>query len=101
MKPLSKNINCYHIRIEELSREGTGEVRTLQFDMQDREDMFSIVENLKKGSGLDEQSATQVGVALRLLGPVMMGNRKHSLFVDFMPHFKNFMVNLKKTLKNK
>ena len=100
MKSLTKNINCYQITIEKLSGEGTGNSKTLQFDIQDREDMFSIVDHLKKSSGLDNQSSTQLGVALRLLGPVMMGNRKHPLLIDFMPHFKNFMINLKKTLKN-
>jgi len=30
---------------------------------------------------------------------LMMQDRKHPLFVDFMPHFRNFMQNLKKTLK--
>lgn len=71
----------------------------LQFEVEDREDMFTIVEKLKQDSGLDELDATKVGVALRLLGPVMMQNRKHPLFADFMPHFKDFMVNLKKTME--
>ncbi|WP_368483152.1 DUF3861 family protein [Shewanella sp. UCD-KL21] len=28
-----------------------------------------------------------------------MQNRKHPLFLDFMPHFKTFMNNLKSTVK--
>ncbi|WP_241033796.1 DUF3861 domain-containing protein [Vibrio maerlii] len=78
---------------------GVDAPKTLEFDYQDREDLFNVVENLKKGSGLEPETATKVAVALRLLGPVMMKDRKHPLFVDFMPHFKKFMQNLKSTVK--
>jgi len=99
MNPKIRKDNCYRITIEEVnSEQETG--KTLQIEFQDREDMFKVVENLKKGSGLEESLATKVGVALRLLGPVMMQNRKHPLFIDFMPHFKTFMQNLKSTVKN-
>jgi hypothetical protein len=96
-----KNTNCYRIVIEDMNTESDDNPGTLQLEVQDREDIFAIVDTLKKGSGLDEQSATQVGIALRLLGPAMMQNREHPLFVDFMPHFKDFMVNMKKTMKNR
>ena len=75
--------------------------QTLVFEFQDREDVFNIVGNLKQKSGLEPEVATKVGVALRLLGPVMMQNRKHELFADFMPHFKTFMQNLKSKVKGK
>ncbi|MBD1577892.1 DUF3861 domain-containing protein [Vibrio sp. S11_S32] len=88
----------YRITIEEIGTEQES-AQTLQFEYQDREDLFMVVDKLKQGSGLEPETATKVGVALRLLGPVMMQNRKHSLFADFMPHFKNFMQNLKSTVK--
>lgn len=88
----------YRVTIEEMNTESET-VRTLAFEHQDREDLFNVVEQLKLGSGLDEALATKVAVALRLLGPVMMQNRKHPLFEDFMPHFKRFMHNLKSTVK--
>lgn len=90
--------NCYRITVEQVNPESAG-VKSLQFDFQDREDLFNIVEQLKQSSGLEQAAATKVGLALRLLGPVMMQNRKHPLFVDFMPHFKNFMHNLKSKVK--
>jgi hypothetical protein len=99
---MTKNIkqdNCYRITIEEVNSEQEAG-QTLQFEFQDREDLFNVVDSLKKGSGLEESLATKIAVALRLLGPVMMQNRKHALFVDFMPHFKTFMHNLKSTVKN-
>ncbi|WP_392340128.1 DUF3861 domain-containing protein [Moritella marina] len=95
----AKKANCYRVTIEEMnSVHIPGE--TLQFEFQDREDLFKIIEHLKQGSGLEESTATKVGIALRLLGPVMMANHKHALFVDFMPHFKAFMHSLKNTVKN-
>ncbi|MFC3185938.1 DUF3861 domain-containing protein [Shewanella intestini] len=89
--------NRYKITIEEITVNQQG--RSMAFEVQDREDIFNVVENLKQRSGLDEQLATKLGVSLRLLGPIMMHNRKHPLFADFMPHFKNFMQNLKNTVK--
>ncbi|MGF1689183.1 DUF3861 domain-containing protein [Photobacterium japonica] len=95
--PAKKRGHEYRITIEEV---GIEEEKTLTFMVQDREDMLEIVEKLKQGSGLDANDATRVGVALRLLGPVMMADRKHPLFVNFMPHFRDFMQNIKATVKS-
>ncbi|MGI9949164.1 DUF3861 domain-containing protein [Vibrio hyugaensis] len=91
--------NCYRITIEKVNVEEGREAKSLSFEVQDREDMLNIVEKINQGSGLEPTDATRVGVALRLLGPVMMKDRKHSLFADFMPHFRNFMQNMKSTVK--
>ncbi|WP_086967560.1 DUF3861 domain-containing protein [Vibrio coralliirubri] len=91
--------NNYRITIEEVSVKEDRELQTMQFEIEDRENMFAIVEKIKQDSGLDEQSAARLGVSIRLLGPLMMQDRKHPLFVNFMPHFRDFMQNLKKTLK--
>ncbi len=89
----------YRITVEEIGNE-EGNTQPLQFEYQDREDLFNLVDKLKKGSGLEPETATKVALALRLLGPVMMRDRKHPLFVDFMPHYKNFIQNLKSTVKS-
>ncbi|MCR9943114.1 DUF3861 domain-containing protein [Vibrio owensii] len=91
--------NHYRITIEEVSVEEGREAKSLSFEVQDREDMLNIVDKIGQGSGLEPADATRVGVALRLLGPVMMKDRKHPLFADFMPHFRNFMQNMKSTVK--
>lgn len=88
--------NQYRVTIEEINTE---EPRKLVFDYQDREELFNTVKNLKQGSGLDPDTAIKVSVALRILGPLMIQNRKHELFIDFMPHFKSFMQKLKRTVK--
>ncbi|MEJ6077038.1 DUF3861 domain-containing protein [Vibrio sp. 1-Bac 57] len=99
MIPKSKKGNSYKITVEEIDSE-TDECQKLQFEFEDREDLFNLVENLKKGSGLEASDVPKVAVALRLLGPVMMQQRKHALFADFMPHFKAFMQHLKNTVKD-
>lgn len=93
-----KQPHNYRITIE---RTNEGNEQAMQFEIQDREDMFAIVEAIKQGSGLNENNSTRLGVALRLLGPMMMQDRKHPLFVDFFPHFKTFINNLKSKLRNK
>lgn len=99
MKAEVKKDNCYRITIEEVGSDQPS-VKTLLFEFQDREDLFKVVDSLKNGSGLENSLAIRVAVALRLLGPVMMLNRKHALFTDFMPHFKKFMQHIKCTMKN-
>lgn len=91
--------NQYRITVEQINSDNEA-AQPLQFEFQDREDLFKLVDNLKKGSGLPESEATKLSVGLRLLGPLMMQNRKHPLFIDFMPHFKTFMQNLKTTIKS-
>ncbi|WP_063664128.1 DUF3861 domain-containing protein [Aliivibrio fischeri] len=100
MIPKIRKDKCYRVTIEEITPEQEV-AQTLAFEFEDREDVFNIVNNVKQKSGLEPEVATRVGVALRLLGPVMMANRKHELFADFMPHFKTFMQNLKNKVKGK
>ncbi|OLQ93598.1 hypothetical protein BIY22_01145 [Vibrio panuliri] len=90
----------YRVTIEEISPANES-VQRLEFEHQDREDLFNTVEKIKLGTDLEPQTATKVAVALRLIGPVMMENRKHPLFSDLMPHFKSFMHNLKTSVKSK
>ncbi|WP_153915964.1 DUF3861 domain-containing protein [Shewanella sp. TC10] len=100
MNTIIRKGHSYRITVEEINLPEQQTGKTLDFELQDREDLFNVVNNLQKGSGLEPSLATKVAVAIRLLGPVMMENRKHPLFVEFMPHFKSFMHNLKSTVKS-
>ncbi|MCL1092836.1 DUF3861 domain-containing protein [Shewanella kaireitica] len=97
----SNKNNSYRITVEELIAEADKPARTIEFEFEDREDLFQLVDNLKRASGLQPTFAVRLAVALRLLGPMMVQQRKHPLFVDFMPHFKTFMLQLKNTIKSK
>ncbi|MFC1236510.1 DUF3861 domain-containing protein [Vibrio sp. F74] len=99
MIPKIRKDRCYRITVEEVNSDHET-IETLQLELEDRENLFKVVETLKKSSGLEENEATKIGVALRLLGPVMIKNGKHPLFVNFRPHFKTFMQDLKSTVKS-
>ncbi|ARD22919.1 DUF3861 domain-containing protein [Shewanella japonica] len=99
MNTILRKGHQYRITIEEINLADNQTGQTLDFEFQDREDVLNVVEKLQKGSGLEPQEATKVALGLRLLGPIMMQNRKHQLFAEFMPHFKNFMHHLKSTVK--
>ncbi|CAH0529678.1 DUF3861 domain-containing protein [Vibrio hippocampi] len=99
MNKIIRKDHTYRITIEEQVTGGE-QGRSVELEFSDREDLLNVIEKMKTGSGLETQTATRVGLALRLLGPVLMENRKHPLFVDFMPHFKQFMQNLKSHIKN-
>ncbi len=94
-----KKENDYRITIEEVTQNIENK-KNVTLNFEDRENLFSIIDNINQYSGLEKEDATRLAIAIRLLGPVMMKDRKHPLFVDFMPHFKNFMQNLKTTVKN-
>ncbi|WP_285162943.1 DUF3861 domain-containing protein [Shewanella goraebulensis] len=100
MSTIIRKGHSYRITVEEINLPESQVGRTLGFEFQDREDLFNVVDKLQQGSGLETSLATRVAVSLRLLGPVMMENRKHPLFAEFMPHFKSFMQNLKSTVKS-
>lgn len=72
---------------------------SLSFHFSDREDVLKAINHIQQGTDLNDEQASRVGLALRLLGPVMVEQRKTPLFVDFMPHFKQFMHQLKTLVK--
>ena len=91
--------NQYRITLERINLDEGQAPEKLSLEIEDREDIFARVEGLKKGTDLTPDEATRLTLAIRLLGPMMMEKRKHPLFVNFMPHFKDFMQNLKATVK--
>ncbi len=52
MKRLSRKDNVYRITIEEVGTDTQDSPKRLEFEVQDREDMFKVVEKLQQGSGL-------------------------------------------------
>ncbi|NKF50825.1 DUF3861 domain-containing protein [Shewanella sp. WXL01] len=91
--------NQYRVIVEQISEDNQA-IKTLSFEYEDREDLFKTIEVIGDHSGIDKDQAPRLTLALRLLGPMMMAERKHELFKDFMPHFKTFMQNLKSKVKS-
>lgn len=89
----------YRITVEHLADQN-GAASTyaapLQFEIGNHDDIFSVVQRLNQRGDLPTDAATAFGVGLKLFGEVMLENRSHPLFSDFLPHFGQFMKNLKK-----
>lgn len=92
--------NTYRITIEQIDDNNNIVGQPLQLEMQDHENLFNAIETIKQKSGLAPQIATRLAVGVRLFGTTLLQERKNPLFADFFPHFKAFMQDLKKTIKN-
>lgn len=91
----TKKERCYRITIENVDSN-----ERLQFDHQDREDLFEIIRKIEAKQMVAAELAPKLGLGLRLMGPMIMMNRKLSVFADFFPHFKAFYIKLKNTVKS-
>ena len=67
----------------------------LVFEAGNHDDIFQIVERMKKREGFTESSATALAVGLKLFSEVMLEHKAHPLFSSFKPHFSEFMKELK------
>ncbi|MDR1229633.1 MAG: DUF3861 domain-containing protein [Azoarcus sp.] len=82
----------YRVTLEELDTP-----RRLQFDFDNHDDVFAIVERLNARDDLvDAGEIPQLVVGTKLLGKVVMENRKHPLFSAFYLHFVELIKALKK-----
>lgn len=68
----------------------------LSFEVGNHDDILSVVERLRGRGDFDPDSATALGVGLKLFGEVMLEHRDHPLFAEFRTHFMDFMKTLKK-----
>lgn len=101
MKKLFGKGRRYRITVENITEQNVSpaEREQMQFEVTDREDLFAIVEKIKKGTDLELETATALGVGIRLFGGVMLKHKKTPLFAELMPHFRAFMIGMKKSFK--
>ncbi|MCF1191550.1 DUF3861 domain-containing protein [Mangrovimonas sp. AS39] len=95
---MGKKSNHYKLTIEEVALKDPNEPLkdgiTLEFDNHD--DIFKIIDVIKdKELFEDKNQATEFGLGLKLFSEVMLKNRKHPLFEEFLPEFGKFMKQLK------
>ncbi|AXJ91167.1 DUF3861 domain-containing protein [Acinetobacter pittii] len=92
----------YHVTVQHL-KNAKGEASTyterLEFYAGNHDDIFEIVERLKKSRFFDDETTKSFGVGLKLFSEVMLENRDHPLFQEFLPQFGQFMKNLKQLVK--
>ena len=92
----------YHVTVQHL-KDAKGQVSTyserLEFYTGNHDDIFEIVERLKKADFFDDQTTKSFAVGLKLFSEVMLEIKDHSLFETFLPQFGQFMKNLKQQVK--
>ncbi|MDR1530446.1 MAG: DUF3861 domain-containing protein [Burkholderiales bacterium] len=82
----------YRVTVEELDAS-----HQLQFDFDNHDNIFAIVESLRTRDDLvSAREIPQLVMGLKLLGKVIMENRQHPLFSAFSLHFAELMKALKK-----
>ncbi len=72
---------------------------TKPFYTGNHDDIFQIVERLKRAEFFDDQTTKSFAVGLKLFSEVMLEHKDHPLFEEFLPQFGQFMKNLKQHVK--
>jgi len=89
----------YQITVQEapISEDGAAIVNyaPIRFEAASHDDLHEIVARAKALGAFDDEAATAFAVGLKLFGGVMLENRDHPLFADFVPHFAQFMRSVK------
>lgn len=95
----------YHVTVQHLAdAQGNPSSYTekLEFDVGNHDDIFVILQRLQQAELFDEQTTKSFAVGLKLFGEVMLENKNHALFKDFLPQFGQFgqfMKHLKQHVK--
>lgn len=92
----------YHVTVQHL-KDAKGHASTyterLEFYTGNHDDIFEIVERLKKAELFDDQTTKSFAVGLKLFSEVMLENKDYPLFEEFLPQFGQFMKHLKQHVK--
>jgi hypothetical protein len=92
----------YHVTVQHLA-DAKGQPSTyaenIEFNVGNHDDIFEIVERLKKAEFFDDETTKAFAIGLKLFLEVMITHRDHVLFKDFEPAVKQFMKNLKQNVK--
>ncbi|MBJ9954688.1 MULTISPECIES: DUF3861 domain-containing protein [Acinetobacter] len=92
----------YHVTVQHLADakgQASNYSENIEFNVGNHDDIFEIVERLKKAEFFDEETTKAFAVGLKLFLEVMITHRDHILFKDFEPAVRQFMKNLKQNVK--
>ncbi|HEX8270211.1 MAG TPA: DUF3861 domain-containing protein [Flavobacterium sp.] len=92
-----KKNNRYKILLQEIElKDGTQTGKSIEFEFENHDNLFSLIEMTKDSDRFKNKTDnTEFIVGLKLFSEVVIKNRNNSLFVDFVPSFKEFMKKLK------
>jgi hypothetical protein len=83
----------YCITVEPLAV--AAKVPALSFETASHDEILELVSRARQRGDFDAETAAAFTVGLKLLGEVLLHNRRHPLFASFHPHFGQFMKRLK------
>ncbi len=92
--------NLYRVSIDQLQdkdEQATQDEEPICFNFESHDDLKQIIARANKIEGLSEQETQSLAIGIKMLGELMLENRKHPLFEDFSRHFGHFMKTLKKS----
>ncbi|MGO1072928.1 DUF3861 domain-containing protein [Lysobacter sp. CA199] len=89
----------YRIHVQALDSGSTAPITpagdSLRFDVAHHDELLSIVDKVRRGTGYPADDAAALAVGLKLLSAVMLDRRKDPLFADVRPALRAFIGNLK------
>jgi uncharacterized protein YfkK (UPF0435 family) len=90
--------HLYRISIEHLEDAKSNAVNAdpLVFEARNHDDLFDIVRKIQGRNQFSQDEAAAFAIGLKLFSEVMLHNKDHALFREFLPQFGEFMKNLKK-----
>lgn len=90
--------NLYKFTVEyaEDAKGNNMELDPLVFQTKSHDEIFGILEKMKSNMEMEEDSKALV-IGLKLFGGVMLKNKNKEPFKTLLPHFKDFMKELKKS----
>lgn len=93
-----KKNNKYKVRLQEIQlKDGTTPGASIEFEFENHDNIFNLIEQTKDSQWFEDKSQnTEFIVGLKLLGEVIIRNRKNPLFEELSPAFGQFMKKLKK-----
>ena len=91
----------YKITVEEITEEGRLDNEKLEFETVSHDNLFEIVEKLKHHPEFIDSDVASLGIGLKLFTGVMLKEKEKPIFKSLMPHFKEFMKELKGSRKVK
>lgn len=83
----------YRITVEKM--DGATSVQQMSFNATNHDDFFAILARVDGRLGFDDEQTKNFIVGLKLLGEVIIAERKHPLFSELGPQLKLFMKKLK------
>ncbi|MDF0706089.1 DUF3861 domain-containing protein [Flagellimonas okinawensis] len=98
---MDKKFNTYQLHLKENAlKNGISGSKSLEFQFENHDNIMQLVELVKDKNLFKEQSDNiEFLVGLKLFSEVMLRNRKHEMFTEFGPEFREFMKKFKSHVK--